>query len=56
MTAVRQNFARSECIPIDQLYMTQEVVVPPLKDVLAGEAASYGEPTHPTTHNQRYPW
>jgi dynein heavy chain len=26
LTGVRQNFARSECIPIDQLYLTQEVV------------------------------
>ena len=26
LTGVRQNFARSECIPIDQLYLTHEVI------------------------------
>eukprot|EP01051_Picozoa_sp_SAG22_P003764 SAG22_NODE_187_length_15860_cov_44.770446_22_plen_445_part_01 len=33
LTGVRQNFARSECIPIDQLYLTHEVMTFDLDDL-----------------------
>eukprot|EP01052_Picozoa_sp_SAG31_P008244 SAG31_NODE_413_length_15971_cov_7.706842_2_plen_300_part_00 len=39
LTGVRQNFARSECIPIDQLYLTQEVMTFTPEEA---EAAPYG--------------
>merc|ERR1711959_129180 len=49
LTAVVQNFARAECIPIDQLYLTHEMV-PTTDDEMDGsgctEKAEYGTYVH----------
>ena len=43
LTGVRQNFARSECIPIDQLYLTQQIIELPVDEVQARPKAEYGK-------------
>ena len=49
LTAVVQNFARAECIPIDQLYLTHEMM-PTAEDEMDGsgctEKAEYGTYVH----------
>merc|ERR1740130_1224027 len=46
LTGVRQNFARSECIPIDQLYLTQEVMTFDVDDLASIPAPPYGAYVH----------